>query len=338
MNTATPSRGLECRGLLTAAARGGCVQLHRVDGCSATNAGHLRGDASAQNDRRQAHPAPSSYMIQTAAIAVWRLRHTSRATRCGGWPPDQGSLSAATRSKRDALMTLTQNLTMQLVLDDNVVRSLGHHEIKVENFVTLRDEGVTVHIADEAMGELAHQLLERRFPWQNWLVARDALHRFLDTAEPVLLGGRQGLYRAGIRGATDEVSPSEISSAVDYTSKWWANFMLVENITDITVAVKVGSNFARALARSQRARSRSPQGRMDEELRYPTNRERGVGGRSATAAAGRRRPRTSRSRREPHWQRSRRKDSWCVRGARIDQARRNDPGLCPTAVDQHATA
>jgi hypothetical protein len=131
---------------------------------------------------------------------------------------------------------------MQLVLNDNVIRSLGHNEVTVENFVTLRDEGVTVHIADGAMGELANQLLKGRFPWQNWLVARDALHRFLDTAEPVLLGGRQGLYRAGIRGATDEVSPSKIASAVAYTSKRWASFMLVENIADITLPVNVGGD------------------------------------------------------------------------------------------------
>lgn len=131
---------------------------------------------------------------------------------------------------------------MPLVLDDNVIRSLGHGEITAEPFVVLREEGISVHIADGAMGELAHQLLEGRFPWPNWLVARDALRRFIDAAEPVLLGGRLGLYRAGIRGAADKASTAEVASAVEYTSKWWDAFMRVEHFTDVTLPTTVGNS------------------------------------------------------------------------------------------------
>src|SRR5688572_26159601 len=90
----------------------------------------------------------------------------------------------------------------------DVIRSLGHREVSPGPLIAYRDEGGSVHVADGAMAELAHQLLEGRLPWQNWLVARDALRQFLDVAEPVLLGGRQGLYRAGIRRVTDDVPPA----------------------------------------------------------------------------------------------------------------------------------
>lgn len=97
-----------------------------------------------------------------------------------------------------------------------------------------------MHIADGAMGELVHQLLEGRFRWQNWLVARDALRRFLDESEPVLLGGRLGLYRAGVRGATDEASPAQIAGALKCMSKWWESFMRAEHLSAVTIPVNIG--------------------------------------------------------------------------------------------------
>jgi hypothetical protein len=131
---------------------------------------------------------------------------------------------------------------MALVLDDNVVRSLGHGEVGVGPFVALRDEGVSIHLADGAMTELVHQLLERRFRWQNWLVAREALLKFLDQAEPILLGGRQGLYRAGVRGATQNVTAEEIAIAVTRSTGWWEAFVRAESLGEVTQSVRVGGD------------------------------------------------------------------------------------------------
>jgi hypothetical protein len=131
---------------------------------------------------------------------------------------------------------------MRVVFDNNIVRSLGHGQVCVAPFVALRDEGVSIHLADGAVTELISQLLERRFRWENWLIARRELVQLLDHAEPVLLGGRQGLYRAGIRGATEEVTSADIAQAVKHSSAWWHAFMRAQHLGEITLPVRVGEH------------------------------------------------------------------------------------------------
>jgi hypothetical protein len=131
---------------------------------------------------------------------------------------------------------------MRLVLDDNIVRSFGHGETSEAPFLALKEEGVSIHLADGAVAELLNQLLEHRFRWQNWLTARRILADILDPTEPVLLGGRQGLYRAGIRGATEHVTAAETALSLKRSSGWWHAFMRTQELSEVTLPVRVGSD------------------------------------------------------------------------------------------------
>lgn len=150
-------------------------------------------------------------------------------------------LRADERQQRsiDRLRSRGHAYEMRIVLDQNIVRALGHGEIGVAPFEALRSDGVRIHLADGAMTELMNQLVERRFRWKNWLVARGVLAEILDPAEPVLLGGRQGLYRAGVRGATEQVPLGAIAMAVEDSAHWWHAFMRMKELCEISKPLRI---------------------------------------------------------------------------------------------------
>jgi hypothetical protein len=77
---------------------------------------------------------------------------------------------------------------MPLVLDTNVVRSLGVGEIDPEAFRRLHAEGVSIHLPETCLIELLLQLREGRFPWDKWLRARRVLGVVLSHQEPISMG------------------------------------------------------------------------------------------------------------------------------------------------------
>src|SRR5262249_11289728 len=102
---------------------------------------------------------------------------------------------------------------MAIVLDTNVVRSLGAGEVLPDGLEAARRDDISIHVSDEAAIELLHALLVNNMPWEHWVRARDLLQPLLDGTEPVFLGGRPGLARAGLIG-TQEISSAKIESLV----------------------------------------------------------------------------------------------------------------------------
>lgn|GEM_PF-5271860 len=127
---------------------------------------------------------------------------------------------------------------MPLVLDTNIFRLLGEGEISVDGLLACRNAGISVHIADGSIVELLNQLSNGRFRWAAWLRARDQLTAVLDYEEPILLGGREGLWRAGIRAPVrPPVASDKIVEAVSSTSAWWRMFESAAGVEQMSHAV-----------------------------------------------------------------------------------------------------
>jgi hypothetical protein len=106
-----------------------------------------------------------------------------------------------------------------IILDTNVVRSIGAGNMCADVLAHAATDGLTLHLSETAASELAHALLAGRMPWEHWVTARDKLDRVLDDAEPILLGGSHAMARAGFSGS--HASPESIADALrGYTAGW----------------------------------------------------------------------------------------------------------------------
>jgi hypothetical protein len=84
-----------------------------------------------------------------------------------------------------------------------------------------RDAGVAVQLADGTLAELTYQVLGRAFNWVDWERARAILLEVVDSDEPILIGGRAGLHRAGIASRHAGMD-DEIASDRAFANAGWA--------------------------------------------------------------------------------------------------------------------
>lgn len=86
---------------------------------------------------------------------------------------------------------------LPLVLDTSVARRVLRGEIALNSFHALIAHGSRIHLSDAAVLELTHAVLTGQIQWNDWMNDRQKLIELVDIDEPVLLGGRAGLQRAG---------------------------------------------------------------------------------------------------------------------------------------------
>jgi hypothetical protein len=114
---------------------------------------------------------------------------------------------------------------MPVVLDTNIARGMGAGDVDSNGLTELRRAGIRIHLADGTMWELTYQLLTGAFPWSQWIAAREILCSLLDAEEPVLIGGRIGLHRAGLHGSRP-YSEADSATSLALSNAGWR--LLVE--------------------------------------------------------------------------------------------------------------
>jgi hypothetical protein len=106
-----------------------------------------------------------------------------------------------------------------IILDTNVVRSIGAGDIGTEALAVARAQGLTLHLSETAASELADALIAGRMPWEHWVSAREKLQGILDATEPILLGGYHAMARAGFTAS--KATPESIADALrGYRAGW----------------------------------------------------------------------------------------------------------------------
>jgi len=105
---------------------------------------------------------------------------------------------------------------MPLVLDTNIVRVLGARDLSHKPLTRAANAGISLHLSETAAAELIHQLVAGQLRWEHWTEARAILTDLLDHTEPVLLGARPGLVRAGLvprSEALRSISPDSVDAS-----------------------------------------------------------------------------------------------------------------------------
>ena len=102
----------------------------------------------------------------------------------------------------------------RIVLDTNIVRSLGAGELEPDTFQLALESGLSVHLAGPAISEIVVALSERRIPWDHWLRAREVLQNILKRPQPILVGGQEGLQMHGfpVRNIRTSAEMSELQA------------------------------------------------------------------------------------------------------------------------------
>ena len=113
---------------------------------------------------------------------------------------------------------------MPLVLDTNIARDIGAGRLDGATFDLVRKAGISIHFSDTAGAELAVALLEGRFFWDQWIRAKSILIDILDAREPILIGGGQGLVRAGM---SPKRAPSRMSPIVETAEVYQAGWLIL---------------------------------------------------------------------------------------------------------------
>jgi hypothetical protein len=122
---------------------------------------------------------------------------------------------------------------MPLVLDTNIARDLGAGRLDGTAFDLVRNASISIHLSDTAGAELAHALLEGRFFWDQWIRAKAILADLLDAREPILMGGGQGLVRAGLTPKKPLSRMSPIDDAAEVYHAGWLILVGAESVDQL---------------------------------------------------------------------------------------------------------
>jgi hypothetical protein len=122
---------------------------------------------------------------------------------------------------------------MPIVLDTNIVRDLGASRLDAAQFDQVKMAGISIHLSDTAASELSQALLEGRFWWDQWARAKAIVVRLVDHDEPILLGGGQGLSRAGLVPQTSPSRMSPVSDAIEAYAAGWELLIKAESLEEL---------------------------------------------------------------------------------------------------------
>lgn len=119
---------------------------------------------------------------------------------------------------------------MPLILDTNVVRELGSGNLDVNNLISFRNEGGSIHLADGTAVELFEAIYSGRFDWAHWVRAKAQLRKIIDRDRPIMPGGRELLTTIGIIDDRNLMAPQDVQHIL---RECWAHVMKAKRVKDI---------------------------------------------------------------------------------------------------------